>query len=116
MGASSLYTCSSGIQILVVVMLKIMDLCEKRFHPDHEYPVNFQASMAVVAMNTLTEQQRTQILDKVAIVVEQRFYDPHWKATEWRELARERSQDIIHTPDEEHFEQGERSANYILRG
>ena len=60
--------------------------------------------MAVLAMNTLTEQQRTQILDKVADLVERRFYDCNLKDL-WRTLVRDGYQDILQSPDDEAFEQ-----------
>ena len=64
---------------------------------------NLRASMAVVAMNTLTEQ-RTQILDKVAAIVERRLYDSTLKNL-WSTLVRERYQDILLSPDDETLEQ-----------
>jgi C-terminal processing protease CtpA/Prc len=55
-------------------------------------------------MSTLTEQQRTQILDKIAAIVERRLYDSTLKNL-WRILVRKRYQDILLSPDDETFEQ-----------
>jgi len=60
--------------------------------------------MAVIAMNTLTEQQRTQVLDKLAAIVEQRLYDLTLKGL-WGTLIREQQQHILRSSDDEIFEQ-----------
>ncbi len=67
--------------------------------------------MAVIVMNTLTEQQRTQILDKIAAIAEQRLYDPALKDL-WRALVPKWYQNIIKSRDNEVFEQ---SVNNLLQ-
>ena len=58
----------------------------------------------MAVMSTLTEQQRTQILDKVAAIVERRLYDSTLKDL-WRTLVREQYQDILLSPNDDIFEQ-----------